>query len=129
MAFTSQVSSSFPYSSAEVRIEIQAAPVIGYELPLHSVSRVRIIQALRLIPFAWVWIVSPGSHCHRWMSRAISMLPSDPRSHTWHLASSLERHHVMQKEPRAKQGPLPASRVDFTFPHYLQVLAPGVLGG
>lgn len=79
LAFTSQVSSSFLYSSAKVRIEIQAVPVIGYEKLLHSVSCVRIIQALSLIPFAWVYIVGPRSHCYCQKSIAIHMLPLEPQ--------------------------------------------------
>lgn len=37
LAFTSQVSSSFLFSSAKVSVEIQAAPAIGYEILLHPV--------------------------------------------------------------------------------------------
>lgn len=79
LAFTSYVSSSFLYSSAKVRIEIQAAPAIGYEILLHPISCVRIIQVLSLIQFAWVCIVSPRSHCHCQMSIEIHMLPADPQ--------------------------------------------------
>lgn len=90
LAFTSQVSGHFPYSSAKVRMEIQEAPTIGYEIFLHPVSCIRIIQALSLIPSAWVCIVGPRIHCHCQMSIAIHMLPTDPQvtPGTWPLPQS-----------------------------------------
>ena len=70
----------------------------------------------------------PKSRYYCRMSIAILVLPSNPHSHTGCLASSLELHHKIETEPRAKQGPLPApvtwmeGSFNLAFPSVLSLL-------